>query len=464
MCIRLKKIIKIGLPLIIFLINILKCSAIEENEKEDENNQKKRAIFSFLRDQSSNYGYFINEISPSILERILNEYFNIYFYYDNKEGKYKVNENSKVFLLGIFVSLLEEAKKKEEKKNEDNEQYCTYKCRKKDHMMKLPSCKKKYCRYAFYEHLISKLLYTENTIIPCPIVENKHICSFVLGAVKIKEAYEYGLNTSHKEVVFNKDLDNFLCMFGQTKIGKEKITLSEVLKKRILGGAEDIEFSTGKIKSCMFCRELLLKKNCDEKTNKIYCSKCKCWICFKCLCHWDNPKINHDKCIDSSDCDLYEKYGTGIVYIGEKNKEKSGKDCYENFKKNIYYHPRRCYHCKVYSAKDRQCNHVGCICGRQWCWFCGNPYSDEHWNKNGYCKGMHLEGDFQVSNGNSKINNMQLLNLKMQLNEDDWFPWERKKNKIRKWKIKNFIRLKKNEQINQLCCDCFLDFLEEIND
>jgi hypothetical protein len=46
MNIRLKRIIKIGLPLIIFLINILKCSAAN-----NENNTKNRVIFFCLKNQ-----------------------------------------------------------------------------------------------------------------------------------------------------------------------------------------------------------------------------------------------------------------------------------------------------------------------------------------------------------------------------------------------------------------------------
>ena len=62
----------------------------------------------------------------------------------------------------------------------------------------------------------------------------------------------------------------------------------------------------------------------------------------------------------------------------------------------------------------------------------------------------------------------------MQLKDDDLLPWERKKNKISKKKIQEFINLKKpildeiqkklmaQDENDQLCCNCFLDCLDEI--
>jgi cytochrome c len=66
------------------------------------------------------------------------------------------------------------------------------------------------------------------------------------------------------------------------------------------------------------------------------------------------------------------------------------------------------------------------------------------------------------------------LNKKMKIHDDDLLPWERKKNKILKKQIQNFIKLGKNKlnkknkkPIKQkgndlLCCNCFLDCLDKI--
>ena len=105
--------------------------------------------------------------------------------------------------------------------------------------------------------------------------------------------------------------------------------------------------------------------------------------------------------------------------------------------------------------------------GAQWCWFCGAIYDDDHWKNSVNCKGLHTVGDL-----NNNFNSY--LNGKMQLKDDDLLPWERKKNKISKKKIQEFINLKKpildeiqkklmaQDENDQLCCNCFLDCLDEI--
>ena len=106
----------------------------------------------------------------------------------------------------------------------------------------------------------------------------------------------------------------------------------------------------------------------------------------------------------------------------------------KNFETNKYYHPRKCYNCKGWAAKDRRCNHITCACGAQWCWFCGKEYDDDHWD-NGECKDLHTEGD--CNNNFDKYRD--LLNSKMKLNDDDLLPWERKKNLVTKKAIEAFI-------------------------
>ena len=124
-------------------------------------------------------------------------------------------------------------------------------------------------------------------------------------------------------------------------------------------------------------------------------------------------------------------------------------------KKKKYYHPRRCYNCKGWAGKDRKCNHITCVCGAQWCWFCGEPYDDNHWDTSLNCRDLHTKGDLNNNYDTS-------LNEKMQLNDDDLLPWERKENKISKKEIKNFINLKNPRLNDQLCCNCCLDCLDEI--
>ena len=99
MNIRLKRIIKIGLPLIIFLINI--CSAAEENEEEKK---KDNAILIFLLRQGvkNPQKYIISSIEDkdNYLEK----------YQENDETKYRVKEESKDMLVGFYNSLLEKKK------------------------------------------------------------------------------------------------------------------------------------------------------------------------------------------------------------------------------------------------------------------------------------------------------------------------------------------------------------------
>ena len=91
--------------------------------------------------------------------------------------------------------------------------------------------------------------------------------------------------------------------------------------------------------------------------------------------------------------------------------------------------------CKDYNGKDRACNHATCPCGAQWCWFCGAPYNENHWNNPGNCKDLHFKGDFGKNFDPS-------LNDNMKLKDDDLFPWERTKDRISKEEIQNFINLR----------------------
>ena len=446
MNIRLKRIIKIGLPLIIFLINI--CSATE-----DENMKKNRAIISFLRNQ------YKENLQINIISGIKDK--DNYLEYDKEGEKFKVKNEEEEALKIAYLSLLEKENKKVNLNNNDEEQWCTGDCKKEDHMMKLPTCGQEFCKYAFYLHLQAKL-FDNKKIIPCPKYvgrtenNNGHLCSFSLGESKIIKNYD-GVK---KYAEINEELSDFLGEFGNKIIGQDEgknISLRDFIKKIILDGASDKDFNTGDAKKCMYCQNTLYKKNCFEET-KILCTGCdEKPICFKCLCKWTDSRINHKKCIDSIDCDLFQEYGTGKIYVGEKNDNNPNDDGFENFETNKYYHPRRCYSCKEYLGKDRACNHATCPCGAQWCWFCGAIYDDNHWNISANCNGLHLKGDYHNNFDSS-------LNEKMQLNDDDLLPWERKENKISKKEIQDFINLKKPIVNDQLCCNCFLDCLGKIKD
>ena len=474
MNIRLKRIIKIGLPLIIFLINI--CSAAEENE----NAKKNRAIFISLIGQGV--------VNPQINIIKLIENIDNYLeeYDESNEKKYRVRENEKELLKAAYQSLLEE-NKKVNLNNNDEEPWCTDDCNKEEHKMKLPTCGQEFCKYAFFLHLQCKL-FDNKKIISCPRYRGiaggggkSHLCSFSLGKVKIIRDEDD--NFVGKEAEINEDLSKFLEEFGDRPIStkEDNMSLREFIKKIILGGANDNDFNTGDAKKCMYCQNTLYRKNCIEGT-KILCTGCdEEPICFKCLCKWDDSRIDHEKCIDSIDCDLFQGYGTGKIFVGEKNDYNPNDDGFENFETNKYYHPRRCYNCKDYIGKDRACNHATCPCGAQWCWFCGAPYDDNHWNATGNCYGLHFEGDYYKNFDPS-------LNARMQLKNDDLLPWERKENTISKEEIQKFIDLKnsilnekskklneKSKKLNekskklmvqdendQLCCNCFLDCLDKI--
>lgn len=125
-----------------------------------------------------------------------------------------------------------------------------------------------------------------------------------------------------KKAEINKEFSKFLKEFGSRPISikEDKISLREFIEKIILDGASDKVFNTGEAKKCMYCKTTTLyKKHCINKTNRILCSGCKDkFICFKCLCKWDDRRIDHKKCIDSIDCDLFQEYGKGKVYVEKK--------------------------------------------------------------------------------------------------------------------------------------------------
>lgn len=466
MNIRLKRIIKIGLPLIIFLINI--CSAAEEENENEKNQKKNRAILVCLKSQG-----ILNPL-PYIMSRIKDK--DSYLEYDNEEKKYRVKEDNKDLLKAVYQSLLEE-NKKVNLNNNDEEQWCSGDCKKEDHMMKLPTCGQEFCKYAFFLHLECKL-FDNKKIISCPKHKERteddkgHLCSFSLGKVKIKKN-NYGKFLG-KEAEINEDLSKFLEEFGHRPIStkEDSISLREFIKKKISDGASDKDFNTGDAKKCMYCQNTLYKKNCFDGT-KIQCTGCdEEPICFKCLCKWDDSRIDHGKCIDSQDCDLFQEFGKGKANVGIKNYYDPNDDGFEDFETNKYYHPRRCYNCKAYLVKDRACNHATCVCcGAQWCWFCGALYDDNHWNNPGNCYKLHFKGD-------SANNFDPSLNERMKLNDDDLLPWERKENKISKEDIQDFINLRKpildeieiskklmaQDENDQLCCNCFLDCLGKIKD
>lgn len=458
MNIRLKRIIKIGLPLIIFLINI--CSAAEE--ENEENQKKQRVIFFFLQGKCEGMP------KGNIIKRIEN--IDDYLEYDKEEKKYKVKEGFEEMLVGIYNSLLKDENKKVNFNNNAEEPLCTVDCNKEDHMMTLPTCGQRFCKYAFSEVLQDRL-FNNKKIITCPKYVGRsetnkgHLCSFSLGKVKIIKNYD-GVK---KYAEINEELSNFLGEFGNKFIGQDEgknISLRDFIKKIILDGASDKDFKTGAAKKCIYCQTTLYKKNCIGETNKIQCTDCgEEFICFKCLCKCDDSRIDHGKCIDSRDCDLFQGYGTGKVFVGEKDDGSPNDDGFEDFETNKYYHPRRCYNCKEYMGKDRQCNHATCPCGAQWCWFCGAPYDNNHWDKLGNCYNLHFKGDFGKNFESS-------LNDRMKLNDDDLFPWERTKDMISKEEIQNFIKLRqpildeieisKQDVNDQFCCNCFLDCLGKI--
>ena len=153
MNIRLKRIIKIGLPLIIFLINI--CSAVEENVILDsEKKIQVVMIFAF------NNG--LEDINAQSIKKIDN--LDSYLEFDVPNKTYKVNEDKKEELLVILQSLMDKQPKIEYFDE------CTTECKNQDHLITLPTCKKQGCKYAFYNHLIVKLLESKNKI-PCLLTE-----------------------------------------------------------------------------------------------------------------------------------------------------------------------------------------------------------------------------------------------------------------------------------------------------
>ena len=453
MNIRLKRIIKIGLPLIVFFINIVNCSEVNIISDAEENiisdyEKKIQAVITFAYNKGEELKNGIDNIADESIKRIDN--LDSYLEFDILNNIYKVREDKEEELLSVLLSLMDK---------QPNHDYfeCLPQCNDKNHFITLPTCHQRGCKYAFYNHLLLKLSASNNKI-PCLLTEEPkeskkgHLCFFSLGKVLVdgKNAFKYG--GIKKKIIINYELNEFLNEFGEKIVDGKGTSLKKIIEDTISGGGDTKDFNTGRAKYCRNCNTVLWKDNCLNNTNIIICSGCKeKKICFKCLYDWDDKNIDHNICIDSQDCDLFQKYGTDKIFVGKKNKKDLG---YENFKTNRYYHPRRCYNCKGWAGKDRKCNHITCVCGAQWCWFCGDAYDDDHWNY-GSCKGLWTKGDY---NNNFDAS----LNDKMKLNDDDLLPWERKENPISKEEIQKFINLKKPILNDQLCCNCFLDCLDKI--
>ena len=447
MNIRLKRIIKIGLPLIIFFNQYYNFSAAEENIIPDSEKKIEAVMnFAFTKGQALQNG--IDNIPDNAIKRIDN--LDSYLEFDKLNDIYKVKNDKEDELLSVLLSL----KDKQPKIEYFN---CLPECNIKNHLITLPTCKKQGCKYAFYNDLLCKLLDKKNKI-PCLLTEkpekNKkgHLCFFSLGKVHVdgNNAFKHG--GIKKEIIINPELNEFLGEFGKNIVDDKGTSLKKIIEDTISGGGDTKDFNTGKAKYCGKCNTVLWKDNCLDNGNRIICSGCNDKkICFKCLYDWDDKDIDHNTCIDSQDCDLFQRYGNDEIFVGKKKNNPLG---YENFKTKKYYHPRRCYNCKDWAGKDRKCNHITCVCGAEWCWFCGAIYDENHWY-NGSCKGLHTEGDY-----NENFNSY--LNEKMQLKDEDLLPWERKENPISKEEIQKFINLKKPIVDDQLCCNCFLDCLDKI--
>ena len=321
MNIRLKRIIKIGLPLIIFLINI--CSAAEENIISDSE-KKIQAVMIFAFNKGNELGNGIDNITDKSIKRIDN--LDSYLEFDVPNNTYKVKKDKEEELLSALLSLMD--------KQPNHEWFdCLPECNIENHLITLPTCKKEGCKYAFYNHLLVNLLEKKNKI-PCLLTEESkgskkgHLCFFSLGEVIVdgKNAFEDG--EISKTIIINAELNNFLNEFGGRIVDEENTSLKKIIEDTISGGGDAKDFNTGRAKYCRNCNTVLWKDKCLDNENRIICSGCKDKIiCFKCLYDYDDKNIDHNKCIDSQDCDLYYRYCKDKIFVGKKNKYDLG---YEN--------------------------------------------------------------------------------------------------------------------------------------
>ena len=106
MNIRLKRIIKIGLPLIIFLINI--CSAAEENIIPDSE-KKIQVVMTFAYNKGQELGNGIENITGNSIKKIEN--LDSYLEFDGSNNTYKVKEDKEAELLIVLLSLMDKTTK-----------------------------------------------------------------------------------------------------------------------------------------------------------------------------------------------------------------------------------------------------------------------------------------------------------------------------------------------------------------
>ena len=74
---------------------------------------------------------------------------------------------------------------------------------------------------------------------------------------------------------------------------------------------------------------------------------------------------------------------------------------------------KRCPNCKIWTEKNKGCNHITCIeCSYQWCWLCNQKYTENHFSQ-GKCNG------FQFFNPKNEEEIQLAFEGKININEDD---------------------------------------------
>lgn len=114
------------------------------------------------------------------------------------------------------------------------------------------------------------------------------------------------------------------------------------------------------------------KSRCDPRS--IQCPACLISSCQFCNTVWTKGTANHE----GITC---EKYATQLT---------SDSEALRKWKSNARVQVCRSAHCNYIIEKNEGCNHITCRCGYEFCWVCGDEWSNQH---SYFCRRQRRDGN-----------------------------------------------------------------------
>lgn len=180
---------------------------------------------------------------------------------------------------------------------------------------------------------------------------------------------------------------HIFCDVCWTEYLKQKIVLSNVSKIKCMDSAckqtVSEEFILSKIHNDSKLMEKYQKFKISaeiiENPNKKFCPSPNC-----------NSYLERDPKNKYVQCQNGHKYCFNCAkpwHGGLDCQDEIDKDFQKWKKKTVV---KRCPHCKIYTEKNKGCNHMTCVkCQYQWCWLCEKKYTTDHYYT-GTCEGLQF--------------------------------------------------------------------------